>query len=157
MGKQMDTWDKRWMDMADLVATWSKDNSRKIAAVVVDSRNVLVSIGWNGFPRGIDDTVSERSERPAKYLWTEHAERNAIYNAAANGIKLGGCRMYIPWYPCSDCARAIIQSGITQLYCAEPDWDDEIWKDKFAVSKAMLGESGVNVTFLEGIEPPVSK
>jgi dCMP deaminase len=153
----MDTWDKRWMDMAALVATWSKENSRKIAAVVVDSRNVLVSIGWNGFPRGIDDDVLARSDRPAKYLWTEHAERNAIYNAAANGIKLGGCRMYIPWYPCSDCARAIIQSGITQLLCAEPDWEDEIWKDKFAVSKDMLGESGVNVTFLVGIEPPVSK
>jgi dCMP deaminase len=118
------SWDNRWMDMAKLVAGWSKDRSRSCGAVIVDSRNVLVSIGWNGFPRGINDDVDVRHERPAKYLWTEHAERNAIFNAAANGHPTKDCVMYLPWYPCADCARAIIQSGISEIICIEPDWDD---------------------------------
>ena len=60
------SWDSRWMDMARLVGSWSKDRSRKCGAVIVDSRNVLVSIGWNGFPRGINDDVDARHERPTK-------------------------------------------------------------------------------------------
>lgn len=138
-------WDTRWMDMAKLVATWSKDRSRTCGAIIVDNRNVLVSIGWNGFPRGISDDVDERHERPAKYKWTEHAERNAIFNAAANGHPTKGCTMYLPWYPCADCARAIIQSGIVSIVCAEPDWLDHIWAADFKVVQEMLGESSVRV------------
>ena len=88
------SWDLRWMSVASLVATWSKDRSRKCGAVIVDSRNVLVSLGWNGFPRGVADSPDYRHERPEKYLWTEHAERNAIYNAAANGHNLPERRLF---------------------------------------------------------------
>jgi dCMP deaminase len=144
----MTNWDKRWMDMAKLVATWSKDRSRTCGAVIVDDRNVLVSIGWNGFPRGLKAEVDERHERPAKYKWTEHAERNAIYNAAANGHPTRGCSIYLPWYPCADCARAIIQSGLKTVYAVEPDWNDGIWAADFAVGKEMLAEAGVWVVFL---------
>jgi dCMP deaminase len=150
----MNNWDERWLQMAKLVATWSKDRSRKTSAVIVDDRDVLIAIGWNGFPRGLRDDVPERHERPAKYAWTEHAERNAIYNAAANGIKLRGCKMYMPWYPCADCARAILQTGIAELICVEPDWADPHWKADFAVVREMLEEAGLTVRFLDGIEPP---
>ena len=143
-------WDSRWMDVARLVATWSKDRSRKCGAVIVDSRNVLVSIGWNGFPRGISDDVSARHERPAKYQWTEHAERNAIYNAAANGHHTKGCIIYLPWYPCADCARAIVQSGITQVVCIEPNWGDAVWAADFAVTREMFLECGVAQRFVLG-------
>lgn len=142
------SWDNRWMDMAKLVATWSKDRSRTCGAVIVDDRNVLVSIGWNGFPRGIDDDVDMRHERPAKYKWTEHAERNAIFNAAANGHPTKGCTMYLPWYPCADCARAIIQSGITEIVCIEPDWNDHVWAEDFSVVREMLEESEIGVRFI---------
>ena len=142
-----DTWNKRWMDMAILIASWSKDRSRYAGAVIVDDRNVLVSIGWNGFPRGIDDDVDARHERPAKYKWTEHAERNAIYNAAANGHHTRDCIMYLQWYPCADCARAIIQSGIIKLVCKEPDWNDTIWAADFEVVKEMLDEAGIITVF----------
>jgi len=148
------SWDNRWLQMAKLIATWSKDQSRKTSAVIVDDRNVLVSIGWNGFPRGLDDDAMERHTRPAKYAWTEHAERNAIYNAAANGHKLRGCTMFMPWYPCADCARAIIQSGISVVVCVEPDWNDANWGGDFAIVKVMMTEAGVNVRFLENVSPP---
>jgi len=141
------------MEVANTISTWSKDKSRKTAAVIVDGRQCLISIGWNGFPRGIDDDVLARHQRPDKYLWTEHAERNAIYNAAANGNKVGGCRMYLPWYPCADCARAIIQSGIVELLCYEPDWADEKWKEDFMVVREMFKEAGLKVTFIEGESP----
>ncbi len=141
------TWDERWMSVAQLAATWSKDRSRKCGAVIVDDRNVVVGLGWNGFPRGLSDEVDARHERPAKYKWTEHAERNAIYNAAANGHATRGCRMYLAWYPCADCARAIIQSGLTELIAIEPDWSDHIWAADFVVVREMLGEAGVSVRY----------
>jgi dCMP deaminase len=149
------SWDSRWMDMARLVASWSKDRSRKCGAVIVDSRNVLVSLGWNGFPRGVDDTVDARHERPAKYHWTEHAERNAIYNAAANGHPTKGCTIYLPWYPCADCARAIIQSGIVCAVCIEPDWSDPVWAAGFAVTREMFEQCGVHQHFIAGDAPVI--
>ena len=79
------SWKTRWMDLTIFISQWSKDRSRKCGAIIVDDRNVLISIGWNGFPRGINDDIDARHARPAKYQWTEHAERNAIYNAAAAG------------------------------------------------------------------------
>lgn len=150
------TWDNRWIDMAQLVASWSKDRSRKTGAIIVDARNVLVAVGWNGFPRGLDDEAPARHERPAKYQWTEHAERNAVYNAAAKGISTAGCRMYLSWYPCADCARAIIQSGISSLVAVEPDWSDPKWAADFKTVKEMLDEAGVACRFLAGHVAPVA-
>ena len=147
------SWDSRWMDMARLVGSWSKDRSRKCGAVIVDSRNVLVSIGWNGFPRGINDDVDARHERPVKYKWAEHAERNSIFNAAANGHHTLGCTMYLPWYPCADCARAIIQAGIAEVVCIEPDWNDPVWAADFAVVREMFKESHVVARFVAGDAP----
>lgn len=142
----MTSWDERWMSLARMVAGWSKDRSRGTGAAIVDGRrNVLVSLGWNGFPRGVRDDVDERHLRPAKYQWTEHAERNAIYNAAANGVFLKGCTIYLSWYPCADCARAIIQSCIFHVVAVEPDWSDAKWGADFAVVKVMLEEAGVVV------------
>jgi dCMP deaminase len=141
-------WDKRWSDMAELVASWSEDRSTKVGAVIVDSRNNLISIGWNGFPRGIKD-LGKRHERPMKYAVTEHAERNAIFNVSAKGDSTMGCSMYCLWFPCCDCARAIIQSGIKKLFCERPDFDHERWGNQFVTSHEMLEESGVEVIFYD--------
>ncbi len=151
------SWNKRWMDLAILISTWSKDRSRQTAAVIVDDRNILLSIGWNGFPRVVNDDIDERHERPIKYKWTEHAERNAIYNAAAKGIPLLNSIMHLAWYPCSDCARAIIQSGIKKIVCIEPDWDDQNWKEDFAISKEMLNEAFVCIEYNPEFLPPELK
>lgn len=145
----MSEWDARFLDLARQVATWSKDRSRQTACLIVGPHREIRSTGYNGFPRGVDDSLDERHARPAKYKWTEHAERNAIYNAAAVGVPLRGCLMYLMWYPCADCARAIIQAGITTLVCVEPDWNDPIWAADFAVVPQMLAEGGVFVRFVK--------
>ena len=113
------TKDRLWIDLARRVAEESKDRSTKVGAVIISPEDkTVLSTGWNGFPRGVNDDENYRHERPEKYIWTEHAERNAIYNAARLGIKLKGSHMYVSCYLpiCCDCARAIVQSGIESVY-----------------------------------------
>jgi dCMP deaminase len=136
-------WDKRMMESAKLIASWSKDRNRKVGCVVVAPDHAILSSGFNGFPRGVNDDLDERHERPAKYKFTEHAERNAIYNAARHGIKLEGGTIYIPWYPCADCARAIVQSGIKTMVAGSPNFDDPRWGEDFKAAEIMLAEGGV--------------
>ena len=148
----MADWDRRFMDLAAYIGCWSKDRSRQVGCVLVGSDNSVRSLGFNGFPRGLNDDEDERHERPSKYLWTEHAERNAIYAAARNGISLVGCRIYLPWFPCVDCARAIVQAGLAELICFEPDFTDLQWGEGFRVSVELLQEAGVSVRFLRPCE-----
>ena len=84
-------WDRRFLELAKMFGTWSKDRSAGTGCVIVGPDRLLRASGYNGFVRGIDDEILERHERPAKYSWAEHAERNAIYNAARLGIALDGC------------------------------------------------------------------
>ena len=114
--------DRRWairlIGIANHVATWSKDRSTKIGAVIARENRILAT-GYNGFPIGCDDEIDERHERPAKYFWTEHAERNAIFSAAAHGIRLEGADIYLMCDSvCGDCARAIRQVGIRRAFLA---------------------------------------
>lgn len=141
-------WDDKFLDMADLVASWSKDESTKCGAVIVDSDQSVISIGYNGIPRGVED-LSERQIRPQKYLWFEHAERNAIYNAARHGVLLDKSVMYITALPCADCARAIIQSGIGLVIArkgviTKDGMIDSKWKEQWEVAKQMFDESNVD-------------
>ena len=135
------------MELTKHIASWSKDKSKKCGAVIVDSENRIVSVGYNGFPSGADDTIEERHERPAKYMYTEHAERNAIYNAARIGVTTKGCTMFIMWFPCADCGRSIIQSGISKLVCYAPDFNTPRWGEQFRVSAEMLVESGITLEY----------
>jgi dCMP deaminase len=115
-------WDKYFLDIANVVKTKSKDVHTQIGVVVVGKNNEIVSTGYNSFPRGINDNVPERQERPEKYFWFEHAERNAIYNAARIGVSTLGCTMYMTCaMPCADCARAIINAGITRIVLGNGD------------------------------------
>lgn len=106
------------MEICSVVSKRSKDQNTQIGCVIVDpeSRSILTT-GYNSFIRGINDYVLERQERPLKYKYFEHAERNAIYNAARNGVRLHKSHAYInAWTPCSDCMRALLQSGISTIY-----------------------------------------
>lgn len=138
-------WDIRFMELARHIAEWSKDRNTKVGAVIVDEDNTILSVGYNGFTRGADDEVGSRHERPAKYMYTEHAERNAIYNAVRSGVALKGSKIYLPWFPCTDCARAIINSGIKTMVATEPDYGMEKWGEMFKVSQEMLNECGVKI------------
>ena len=141
----MTDWDGRFMELAQQIGQWSKDQSRRVGCVIVGPRNEIRSTGFNGFPRGVDDSVASRHDRPAKYRWTEHAERKAIYNAARVGIPLEGCRMYLPWFPCMDCARAIVQSGLLELVALEPETNDPQWGPDFLSALELFSEAGIAV------------
>jgi dCMP deaminase len=149
-------WDKRFMGLALYIRQWSKDRGRKVGCVIVGPDNEVRSLGFNGFARHVDDDVEERHLRPQKYSWTEHAERNAIYNAARVGIPLLGCRMYLPWYPCVDCARAIVQAGIEMVIAFEPNWDDPQWGADFKLTQELFGEVGIQLRMMDlaDFEPP---
>lgn len=135
----MNKWDKRFMDLAIYISSWSKDKSRKVGAVIVDINwKTVVSLGYNGFPRGINDNNLERYKRPQKYAWTEHAEKNAILNADR---RLNGCAIYVPWHPCSGCSRAIINSGISLIVCSKPDFDHHKYGKDFEIASEMLNEA----------------
>ncbi|MEM9439087.1 MAG: dCMP deaminase family protein [Pseudomonadota bacterium] len=138
-------WDRRFLELANVIGMWSKDRSARIGCVIVGPDRLLRASGYNGFVRGIDDDVSERHGRPQKYSWTEHAERNAIFNAARIGISLEGCTVYLNWFPCIDCARAIVQAGIIRLVGLKFDCADERWGAEFQLASDMLQEYDIEL------------
>lgn len=105
--------------IARLIAQSSRDVTKVGAVITREDR--IVSTGFNGFPRGLDDHAPERHERPAKYLWTIHAELNAILNAARDGVSVRGCDLYCTHPPCAQCAGAIVQAGISGVMWIEGD------------------------------------
>ena len=141
-------WNYRFMELAELVATWSKDPSTKTGAVVVGPDKEIRATGYNGLVRGVNDNVSERMERPTKYDFFEHAERNAIFNACLTGTQLKGCTIFCTLTPCTDCARAIIQAGIKEVVTYKYELSDNdpknTWRDKLNYSAEMFAEAGVN-------------
>jgi len=136
------------MELAKHIATWSKDTSTKVGCVIVNKDNRLLSQGYNGFPTGVDDSIEHRYSRPYKYDFTEHSERNAIYNAARIGVSLVDTTMYSTLFPCVDCTRAIIQSGIVRLVTYRPDFTHHKYGESWKISLQMLGEVGVEVIYL---------
>lgn len=114
----MNLWDHRWLDMAQMVSTWSKDPRYQIGAVIVCDRQLL-SIGYNGFPKGYPDNAELLSDRQTKRLMTIHAEKNAIYNAGLNGVSINGATMYVYGLPtCSECMKGIAQTNIVRVVAA---------------------------------------
>ena len=145
----MADWDARFIHLAKHVAEWSKDRSQHIGAVIVGPDHEVRSMGYNGFPRGIDDDIDERHERPEKYFWTEHAERNAIFNAARVGTPTQNCTIYCSWFPCVQCARAIIQSGIARAVVRAVNMDHAKYQEEFDRAEIMFKEAGVQLTIFE--------
>lgn len=151
MERKLPSWDDVFMSMAYLVAARSKDENTHIGAVIVGPDKEVRSTGYNSFVRGINDYVPERQERPEKYLWFEHAERNAIYNAALSGISTKGCTMYTNGIPCMDCARGVVQAGIVEVV-VDKQWDDnnyDMWLEHAKRSTKMFEEAGVCLRFCE--------
>lgn len=152
-------WDQYFKDMAELVARKSKDKFTKIGAVIVGPDNEVRSTGYNSFPRGLNDDLDERQERPEKYYWFEHGERNSIFNAARHGVSLKGCRMFLNCgVPCADCARAIIQVGIVEVIMPQFEsvttaaGNKQKWTDSAKRSLQMFKEAGVIVRLYESAE-----
>lgn len=144
--------DLKWVDyfrkIAEVVKEKSKDKNTKIGSVIVGKSNEIVSTGYNSFPRGIDDNVESRQERPEKYYWFEHSERNAIYNAARIGVSTNECTMFLSCgIPCADCARAIINSGIISIWVNRQNISGVKWDESAQRSLEMFEEANVKVNW----------
>ena len=137
-------WDNRFLDMAKLVSTWSKDPSTKVGAVIVDPSNRLISVGYNGFPKGVTD--DERLfDRDKKYDIIVHAEVNAIL---FSNKTLEGCTMYTsPFQPCPRCAGLIIQSGIRRVVSIVNS--NPRWVEDFSTAKQLLLEAKIRLDIYE--------
>ena len=146
-------WVEYFYNIAEQVKQKSKDERTKIGAVIVGKNKEIVSTGYNSFPRGINDYKKERQERPEKYFWFEHAERNAIYNAARIGVSTKGCTMYLTCgMVCADCARAIINAGIVRIFLKRGGGaKSDKWIESAARSEMMFEEAGVSVQYYDDV------
>ncbi|MCS7316776.1 MAG: deaminase [Candidatus Dojkabacteria bacterium] len=142
-------WINYFFSLAETVATKSKDPSKKIGCVVVGPDNEIRSTGYNGFPRKVIEFEERYHTREEKLKWTEHAERNAIYNAARIGSSLNNCSIFIHGlFPCIECSKAIIQSGIKKIYFRIPKEtliEDFRRKEFENYSKTMFTEAEIDV------------
>lgn len=138
----MDKWDNRFLNLAKEIASWSLDPSTKVGAVIVRPDRTIASVGYNGFPRGVEDTIERLNDREIKYSMIVHGEMNAIIHARE---PLHGYTLYtVPLQPCSRCAAMVIQSGITRAVSIEPSSDiKNRWKNDLELAKTMFDESGV--------------
>ena len=145
----MSKWSERFMHLAEHVATWSKDPSTQVGCVIVDKQNRVVSLGFNGFPRGIKDLDNRYEDKETKYLFVAHAERNALDNAP---LSVEGCTLYSPLLPCNECAKSIIQKGITKVVSYEPTEDRPYLR--WDITKQMFQEAGVQLYLINKTVTP---
>ena len=137
----MTDWNRRFLALAEHIATWSKDPSTKVGAVIVDADRRIISTGYNGFPRDVEDLDQRLNNRDVKYEMIVHGEINAIVFANQN---LQGTTLYTwPFMPCSRCAGIVIQSGIRTVVA--PYNDNARWKSSFELTEQMFRESGVRL------------
>lgn len=141
-------WQHRWIKLAHEVASWSKDQVQ-VGAVLCDQNRNPRGFGYNGMPRSLDDDIPDRLIKPKKTWYWEHAERNVLYACARNGIRCDDCTMYVTHFPCCDCTRAIIQSGIRSVVvdAACMDVDSHFyqkWHEQITESQIMMTEAGVH-------------
>jgi dCMP deaminase len=133
------------LDHAIAAAAASPNKIRKVGAVLVAADTEIT--GCNAFPPGIK-ALPERAVGDNRFIWLEHAERTAIFEAARRGIATEGATLLSTYFPCTDCARALVQSGIKTLMTPRPDYDDPVWGESFRTSAAILAEGSVNVVLL---------
>ncbi len=139
------SWDEYFMGVALLAANRSKDPSTQVGACIVDDTNVIISTGYNGFPVGCDDDEFpwDREGSETKYPYVVHAELNAILNSGGRNLK--NARIYVALFPCNECAKAIIQSGIKEIIYLCDKYADT---DSVKASKKMLSAAKVKMTLL---------
>jgi len=139
-------WQARFLALTKEVASWSKDLGTKVGAAIVRPDRTICSVGFNGFPRGIEDNPYAIANRDTKLLRTIHAELNAILSAKE---PLNGYSIFVwPFQPCSQCAAAIIQSGIKDVYCPFTDHSsNDRWSESFKSALQMLDEAEVRVIY----------
>jgi dCMP deaminase len=143
------SWDEYFMGIAMLSAQRSKDPSTQVGACIVNEKKRIVGVGYNGFPKGCSDDefpwAREGDALDTKYLYVSHAELNAVLNA--NSSDLDGCTIYVALFPCNECAKVIIQAGITDVVYLSDKYAET---DSVKASKKMMNAAKVNFRQLEG-------
>lgn len=134
-------------DAAIQAARQSPNRVRHVGAVLVQQNTTRTVFACNDFPLGVLDN-EQRHAGNGRFIWMEHAERNAIYAAARSGLGTEGATLASTFFPCLECARAIVQAGITQLVTLAPDFSDPVWGESFGPSMTILAEGGVQVTYM---------
>lgn len=144
-------WDRRFMEMAEVISGWSKDPSSKIGAVVVNAERRILATGYNGFPRGIEDSDERLNNRDEKYPRIIHAEMNALMNALYNGVTVKDATLYVHGLPvCPACTKCVIQAGIKRVVMPTAKTDKGNWEEVwYNESLPMYKEAGVLVTTLD--------
>jgi dCMP deaminase len=141
-GKRDSTWWPRYLGIARQVSTWSKDPSTQVGAIAVGTKGQILAQGYNGYPRGMDD--SDYDNREEKYKKIVHAEMNCIYNASWNGVSLDGADLFVYGLPvCHECAKAIIQVGIKRVISPWMQNLPKKWDDSFELTNKFFKEAGV--------------
>jgi len=135
-------WHIRFIELADCIATWSKDPSRGVGSVIVSPMRQVVATGYNGLPRGFEDHP-DRLQRPVKYDLIVHAEMNAIIQCARNGVSPVGTTLYSSFSPCIHCSLSIVQAGIKRVVTRAISRGDEHWNDSIDKSVVLFEEVGI--------------
>ena len=135
-------------DAAILAARQSPNRVRRVGAVLVQQNSTRRVHACNSFPRGVVDN-EQRHAGNGRLIWMEHAERNAIYAAARSGMGTDGATLACTFFPCLECARAIVQAGITRLLTLPPDLSDPVWGESFGPSTTILAEGGIGITYMQ--------
>ena len=138
-------WNEYFMGVAMLAARRSKDPNTQVGACIVSPENIIISTGYNGMPKGCSDDEFpwDRTGEETKYPYVVHAELNAILNASGRSLK--GSRLYVALFPCNECAKAIIQSGVSEVVYLSDKYDGTPMN---VASKRMLDAAGVKYTQL---------
>ena len=146
--KMLDTkWKKRFLKLSKEISEWSKDPSTKVGALIISEDRNIISTGYNGFPRGIEDTEERLNNRELKYQFILHAEMKCILNALYNGRSVKDCILFVHGLPpCSECTKSIIQAGIKKVITDSKATDN--WKESLKLSLEMLKEANVEIEFI---------
>ncbi|WP_203226738.1 deoxycytidylate deaminase [Alcaligenes aquatilis] len=145
--KPMNKWDTRFCELAKFVSDWSKDPNAKVGAVIFSKRGGDVSVGYNGFPMGVEDSAERLQDQDMKLELVVHAEQNALIAA---GSRTAGATLYVWGKPvCARCAGSIIQAGIKRVVAPNPESvpKDSKWHETGKVSELIFLEAGVEVDF----------
>lgn len=139
----------KFTGLAEAMARLSKDPSTKVGAVAINDDGVVLSTGFNGFPRGVNDDPGRYADRPTKYSLIAHAEMNLVAQAAYAGSTLKGSTVILTGlYPCSNCAKLLIQAGVKRIIAPRPDSNPR-WEEDAEWSTLMFAEAGVEIVYLE--------
>jgi dCMP deaminase len=138
-------WHQRFLELALHISEWRKDPSTKVGAVIVDDKRRVVGTGYNGFPRGIEDSIERLHDRPTKYRLVVHAEANSILNATTS---IDGATIYCTHFPCTGCAKLIIQAGIRVMFVPYIDNEVATWADEQRAAAEMFEEVGIEIHYV---------